>query len=147
MAVFVWNCADVSGLCMNAGRRRPRFAVNELTMCQLRLNYHSFTDCAALRSLSLSPIEWSWVHRCTYIHPFNGPLSGTARVSWYQKGKSIWILLKLEAVSGRGISWAMCKSAPRSRQITMPAPHHLFFTGQMPFLPVNQRCQSTDGTP
>jgi len=28
-------------------------------------------------------------------------------------------------VSGSGISWAICKSAPRSRQITTPAPHHL----------------------
>jgi len=27
-------------------------------------------------------------------------------------------------VSGSGIGWAICKSAPRSRQITMPAPHH-----------------------
>jgi len=27
-------------------------------------------------------------------------------------------------VSGSGISWAICKSAPRSRQITMPPPHH-----------------------
>jgi len=27
-------------------------------------------------------------------------------------------------VSGSGISWAICKSAPRSRQITTPAPHH-----------------------
>jgi len=27
-------------------------------------------------------------------------------------------------VSGSGISRAMCKPAPRSRQITMPAPHH-----------------------
>ena len=24
----------------------------------------------------------------TYIHPFNGPLSGTTRVSRYQKGKT-----------------------------------------------------------
>ena len=30
-------------------------------------------------------------------------------------------------MSGSGISWAMCKSAPRSRQITMPAPHHSVF--------------------
>jgi len=30
-------------------------------------------------------------------------------------------------VSGSGISWAICKSAPRSRQITTPAPHHLVF--------------------
>ena len=27
-------------------------------------------------------------------------------------------------MSGSGISWAICKSAPRSRQITMPATHH-----------------------
>jgi len=30
-------------------------------------------------------------------------------------------------VSGSGISWAICKSVPRSRQITMPAPHHSVF--------------------
>jgi len=30
-------------------------------------------------------------------------------------------------VSGSGISWAICKSAPRSRQITMPAPHRSVF--------------------
>jgi len=23
-----------------------------------------------------------------YTHPFNGPLSGTTQVSWYQKGKT-----------------------------------------------------------
>jgi len=49
-------------------------------------------------------------------------------------------------VSGSGISWAICKSASRSRQITMPVPHHSsFFTGRMPFLPPNQQCQSTEG--
>ena len=41
--------------------------------------------------------------------------------------KPIWILLKQETVSGSGISWAICKSAPRSRQITTPAPHHSVF--------------------
>ena len=41
--------------------------------------------------------------------------------------KPIWILLKQETVSGSGISWAICKSTPRSRQITMPAPHHSVF--------------------
>jgi len=30
-------------------------------------------------------------------------------------------------VSGSGISWAICKSAPRSRQITTPATHHSVF--------------------
>ena len=41
--------------------------------------------------------------------------------------KPIWILLKQETVSGSGISWAICKSAPRYRQITMPALHHSDF--------------------
>jgi len=42
----------------------------------------------------------------------------------YQKGK---ILLEQEIVSGTGISWAICKSAPRPRQITTPAPPPLSF--------------------
>ena len=53
--------------------------------------------------------------RITHTHPFNGPLSGTTRVGPYQKVKTIWILLKQETVSGSGISWAICKSAPSSR--------------------------------
>ena len=36
-------------------------------------------------------------------------------------------------MSGSGISWAICKFAPCSRQTTTPAPHHSFFTGRMPF--------------
>ena len=81
----------------------------------------------------------------THTHPFNGPLSGTTRVSRYQKVKPIWILLKQQTVSGTGISWAICKSAPRSRQITMPAPHRSVFIGQIPFLLPNQQCQRTEG--
>jgi len=58
----------------------------------------------------------------------------------------MWILLKQETVSGSGISWARCKSAPCSRQTTTPAPHYSVFTGRMPFLPPNQQRQSTEGT-
>ena len=47
---------------------------------------------------------------------------------------------------GSGISWTICKSfAPHSRQITTPLPHHSVFTGRMPFLPLNQQRQSTEG--
>ena len=45
-----------------------------------------------------------------------------------RKVKPIWILLKQETVSGSGISWAICKSASRSWQITTPAPHHSVLT-------------------
>ena len=62
-----------------------------------------------------------------------------------RKVKPILILLKRETVSGSGVSWAVCKSASRSRQITMPVPHHSFFTGWMPFLPPHQQRQSTEG--
>jgi len=44
-----------------------------------------------------------------------------------RKVKPIWILLEQQTVSGSGISWAKCKSAPRSRQITTPAPHQSVF--------------------
>ena len=65
-------------------------------------------------------------HTHTHTHPFNGPLSRTTRVTRYQKGKTN---LKQETVSGSGggISWAICKSAPRSRQTTTTAPPPLIF--------------------
>ena len=59
--------------------------------------------------------------------PFNGPLSRTTRMSWYLKGKTSLDLLKRKIVSGSGISWAVCKSAPCPRQITTAAPHHSNF--------------------
>jgi len=86
----------------------------------------------------------TYIH--TYIHPFNGPLPGLPGSAGTRKVKPIWVLLKQETVSGSDISWAICKSAPRSRQITTQAPHHSVFTGRMPFLPPNQQRQSTEGT-
>ena len=58
-----------------------------------------------------------------------------------RKIKPICILVKQETVSSSGI-----KSAPHSRETTMPAPHPQFFTGQMPFLSSSQRRQSTEDT-
>jgi len=69
---------------------------------------------------------------------------GIPRWAGTRKVKPIWILMKQETVSSSGM--AICKSAPRSRQITTPAPHHSVFTGRMPFLPPNQQRQSTEGT-
>jgi len=51
-------------------------------------------------------------------------LSGTTWESQYQKGKTNLDLLEQEIMSGSGISWAICKSAPRPTQITMPASHY-----------------------
>jgi len=60
--------------------------------------------------------------------------------------KPIWILLKQEAVSSSGISWAVCKSAPHSSTDNHAStPPFKFFTGRMPFLPPNQQRQSIGG--
>jgi len=78
--------------------------------------------------------------------PVNGPLSATTQVSQYQKGKT-----NLDFTEARDSEWqwhqlGICKSAPRFRQITTPAPHRTsFFTGRMLFLPPNQQHQSTEG--
>ena len=77
--------------------------------------------------------------------PFNGPFSRTTQVSQYQKGKTNLDFTEAEIASDSGISWAICKFAPRSRQITCQHPTTQFFTDRMPFLPPNQQCQSTEG--
>jgi len=66
-------------------------------------------------------------------------------VSRYQKDET-----NLDFTEARDSEWqwhqlGKCKSAPRSRQITTPAPYHSVFTGRMPFLPPNQQRQSTEG--
>jgi len=66
-------------------------------------------------------------HTHTHTHPFNGPFAGLTGRASTRKVKPILISLKQETVSGSGISWAICKSALRSRQITTPAPHHSVF--------------------
>ena len=53
-----------------------------------------------------------------YTHQYNGPFPGLPRWAGTRKVKPIWILLKQETVSGSGINWAICKSAPCSRQTT-----------------------------
>ena len=75
---------------------------------------------------TLAPFRLTHTHththtRLTALFPGLPGWAGTRKV------KPIWILLKQETVSGSGIIWATCKSAPRSRQITMPAPHHSVF--------------------
>jgi len=53
---------------------------------------------------------------------------GEPKSAGTRKVKPIWILLKQETVSGSGIGWTICKqSAPHSREITTPTPHHSIF--------------------
>ena len=125
--------------------RGHRFQLHRVEVVEIEpaTTTHAFTRsyCSEIHVLLSQIMPSAHTHTPVY-----GPLFRTTRVSRYQKVKPVWISLKQETVNGSGISWAMCKSAPRSREITTPAPHHSsFFTGWMPFLPPNQQCQSTEG--
>jgi len=77
--------------------------------------------------------------------PLTALFPGLPRWSSTRKVKPISILLTQETVSGSGISWAICKYAPLSRQITMPAPRHSVFYRPGALLPPNQQHQCTEG--
>ena len=94
--------------------------------------------CIKVRKLLLSRPHTHTHTRLTAL------LSGLPGWAGTRKVKPIWILLKQETVSGSGISRAIRKSAPHSREITTPTPHRSVFTGRMPFLPPNQQHQSTE---
>jgi len=86
-------------------------------------------------TVSGSGISWAYAslhlalhtHAHTHTHMFNGPFSGTTRVGRYRKGET-----NLDFTEARDSEWqwhqlGICKSAPCSRQITTPAPHHSVF--------------------
>ena len=83
----------------------------------------------------------------THTHPFNGPFSGTTRVGRYQKGKT-----NLDFTEARDSEWQwhqlghmqVCTSLQTDNHASTPPLS--FFTGRMPFLPLNQQRQSTEGT-
>ena len=81
-------------------------------------------------------------HTHTHTH-LTALFPGLPRWAGTRKVKPIsMILLKQQTVSGNGISWAICKSGPRSRQITMPAPHQSVFYRPDALPAANQQRQS-----
>ena len=77
-----------------------------------------------ISSFSSRAVSFTAEHTHTRLTALCPGLPGWAGT---RKVKPIWILLKQETVSGNGISWAICKSAPRSRQIAMLTPSPLSF--------------------
>jgi len=98
-------------------------------------------NCWLMSSCRLLAVE------LTYIHPFNGPFSRTTRVSRYQKYKT-----NLDSTEARDSEWQwhqpghmqVCTSLQRNNHASTPPLS--FFTGRMPFLPLNQQHQSSEGT-
>ena len=93
--------------------------------------YHnSAASCLPVHRQRLSRYQHLLITTHTHTHPFNGHLSGTTRVCRYQKGKT-----NLDFTEARDSEWQwhqlghmqVCTSAPWSREITMPAPHHSVF--------------------
>ena len=81
---------------------------------------------------SLLPAEHWWQLNVSPPHTHNHFMAlldfvCDYRVSQHQKDKTNMDLLEQETVSGSSISWAICKSAPWLRHITMPASHHSVF--------------------
>ena len=103
--------------------------LRQLQLClqpvpHLRFSNRDSPDPAYIKAIwtKMQNIYRTYTHtRLTALFPRLPGWAGTRKV------KPIWILLKQETVSGSGISWTICKSAPRSRQMTMPATHHSFF--------------------
>ena len=123
----MWVCDYAGGRSLHAGTNaeaRPRSA-GTASQCACSLMRWLDDDNTHTRLTALCPGLPGWAST--------------------RKVKPVWILLKQETVSGSGISWAICNSAPRCRQTTMPAPQHSLFKGRMPFLPPNWQCQSTEG--
>jgi len=76
----------------------------------------------------------------THSQPFNGPLSGTTRVSQYQKGKT-----NLDFTEARDSEWQWHQLSHMQTDNHASTPPLGFVTGQVPFLPPNQQRQSTEG--
>ena len=80
----------------------------------------------AFHSVLFIFLPWSPMHTHTHTR-LTALCPGLPRWASTRKVKPIWILLKQETVSSSRIHWTICKSAPRSRQITTPAPHRWVF--------------------
>ena len=95
---------------------------------QLNYHHHNFIYKRSWQNATMTCNEQLVTHTHTHTHTRLMALCpGLPGWAGTRKVKPIWILLEQETVSGSGISWAICKSAPRSRQITMPTLHHSGF--------------------
>jgi len=81
-----------------------------------------------------------------HTHPFNSPFSGTAQVGRYKKGKT-----NLDFTEAGDSEWQWHQLGHMQVCTSLQTDDHAststtqFFAGQMPFLPPNQQCQSTEG--
>jgi len=110
-----WNAASLMSLCAHA----------ELCYFQQSQRYRiSWVSMQQITGSAMRVFSRRHTHTHTRLTAHCPRLPGWAGT---RKVKPIWILLKQETVSGSGVSWAICQSASRSRQITTPVPHNSIF--------------------
>ena len=141
---WIWN--EIRSLSPNVFNVRvAAVAVTDASVPSARTTE---TTCCrpAARQLHCPPVRPA-TETHTHTHPFNGPFSGTTQVSRYQKGKT-----NLDFTEARDGEWQWHQLGRMKVGTSLQTDNHastpsLSFlqAGSMPFLPPNQRCQSTEG--
>ena len=102
---------------------RHRRHLKSSKMCMYLISLHfvvTYLNCIVLM-LKFSISQFIAVLYCVKTHThtrLTALCPGLPGWAGTRKVKAIWILLEQDTVSGSGTSWTICKSAPRSRQIT-----------------------------
>ena len=128
----LWCCQQSSQTFLQARKRGKLswlfvvFSAAPWFLLYSMLCWYLSTYCTLQQFLKATMWHQYSTDRYTHTH-LTALFPGLPRWAGTKKVKPTWILLKQETVSGSGISWAICKSPPHSRQITMPAPHHSVF--------------------
>jgi len=154
-----WGLASARRSCASAPRSDPRL-INTRTLggpggptdwlsttpSDHRSRVHAARELngtgARLRKISYDNLTsiLRCTHTHTHTHPFNGPLSGTTRVSRYQKCKN-----SLDFTEARDSEWQWHQLGHMQVCTSLQTDNHArqhptaqFFTGRMPFLPPNR---------
>ena len=132
------NQNNTLNLCITCETCHPRSYLNLESIVNME-TMAFLTDLLLLYMFYTHCLEQQHTHICTALCP------GTTRVSRYQKGKTNLDFteasgiqtLTICATNNSGISWAICKSASRSRQLHEHCTTQ-FFIGWALFLPPNR---------
>jgi len=124
ISVRLWPALQVAGRCCRWRDDRSSNVDKSISRTGPASASFWHTQNTSLTTRHYRPVMMTNTHTHTCLTAL---CPGLSRWAGTRKVKPIWILLKQETVSGSGINWAICKSAPRSRQITTPAHTTQFF--------------------
>ena len=151
LQLLPWSKSETITICMQLNCPSTQTATAHLHTPCTNTHIHLFNGHFPVKPvLASSPFPDLW-HTHTTVLLLFWNMSGTTRVSRYQKGKTRKVktnlnLLEQEIVSGSGICglYASLHLIPDNHALCQH-PTTQFFTGRMPFLPPNQQRQSTEG--